>query len=148
MRTLVHHRHTVIAQSDLSVVDPDNRTHVGTLNMGANGWWAGYSLGKQWRGLYDPVTGAWISRRNGGRNRSKAECPPGWVIEQAPPLTNFLWFIGRGDIEARQSLVPSIQVLIRQSAYPVWRRPEDVSRGTPRAYSFKDKVPRAAEIAW
>jgi len=139
---LDHRFHTVIAQSDLSVMDPQARSHVGTIYMGANGWWAGYSTSKQWRGFIDPETGATESRWCGGRERKKSECPKGWQLNPGTQLTNFLWFVSRREAEARQSLLPSVKVMIRQGTYPLWRRPAEIGRGTPRAYSERDKALR------
>lgn len=63
---------TVVAHSDLGILDPEGKTHIGQIYMASNAWWAGHS-------------------RSG------------------------------------------------------WRRPRDVRRGAPRAYSLADKLLRLAK---
>lgn len=136
----VDHRFAIaVAHSDLGVFDPDGKAHVGQIYMASNAWWAGHSATGQWRGFYNPETGARLSRKNGARNRSRSECPPGWLIEDGAALTRFLWFVGPLEEVARTDLVPSVQVSIREGAIPVWRRPAFVKRSTTRAYSAEDK---------
>lgn len=139
---LDHRFHTVIAQSDLSVVDPYGRTHIGVIYQGSNAWWAGHSRTKQFRGFRDPVSGARLSRKTWNRSRSREECPPGWMIEEAPVLSNYLWFVGRQAPAARAELTPTVQVLLREGEFPVWRRPVEIRRGAKRAFSAEDRLER------
>lgn len=132
---------TVVAHSDLGILDPEGKAHIGQIYMASNAWWAGHSR-SGWRGFVNPATGARISRKCGGRNRSRAECPPGWEVEEGTVLSRFLWFIGPRETEAREHLLPNVRVSIREGGIPIWRRPRDVRRGAPRAYSLADKLLR------
>ncbi len=123
-----------IAMSDLAVVDPLGRRHTGGIYAASNALWAGVSEGSGWRGFLNPATGARISRKNGGRNRNRAECPSGWIVEPAARLNRFLWFVGRGPEQAMEALDPRVRVAVRSGPFPVWRRPSQVSRRARRAY--------------
>lgn len=139
--------HTVIAQSDLGVTDPQGKVHIGGIYMAANGFWAGHSESSQWRGFLNPETGARVSRKNGGVNRRKEDCPRGWIVEPAAKLTNFLWFCGPAERMARENLLPEVKVSIREGIFPVWRHPSHVSKSAIRAYSEADKALRAGGVA-
>lgn len=142
------HRFSVgVAMSDLAVVDPEGKVHSGAVYRGAGAWWAGRSEPGTWRGFINPVTGARISRKCGGRTRTRDECPPGWLVEPGAVLNRFLWFVGPLEAEARAALEPRVQVLARPGAAPVWLRPRDVRRGTPRAYPAVDRVLRQRSSA-
>lgn len=84
--------HVAVAMSALAVIDPYGRRHTGNIYAVSNGWWAGVSEGRTWRGFIDPATGARLSRWCGGRNRTPEECPPGWRVEPGARLNRFLWF--------------------------------------------------------
>lgn len=136
-----------VAYSDLGIVDPHGKHHIGQIYMASNAWWAGHTVSTRWRGLYNPATGARISRKNGGRNRSRAECPPGWIVEESAQLSRFLWFFGRQERAAREQLLPGVRVSIREGGIPLWRRPAQVHKGAHRAYSSADKLLRAGQIS-
>ncbi len=123
-----------VALSDMGVVDPFGHRHIGGIYQASNAWWAGMSVSSNWRGFLNPATGARISRKCGGRNRSKAELPPGWVIERGTQLNRYLWFVGPRERGARAALNERVRVAVRPGWLPVWQRPLHVHRGDRRAY--------------
>jgi len=126
-----------VAMSDLAVVDPFGRHHTGQIYAASNAWWAGRSRSGSWRGFLNPESGARISRKCGPRNRERAECPPGWVVEDAAVLNRFLWFVGRNGDAARAALHERVQVAVRTGRYPVWRRPGHLHRSARKAYRME-----------
>lgn len=88
---------------------------------------------KSWRGFRDPETGARLSRKCGGRTRSRNECPPGWILDPAQPLNRFLWFLDR-EGEARDALQPHVQVLARPDRQPLWIQTRLLTPRKGRAY--------------
>ncbi len=123
-----------VAMSDLAVCDALGHHHTGGIYAASNALWAGVSQSGSWRGFLDPATGARISRKCGPRNRSREECPAGWVIEPAARLNRFLWFVGRGRDGAMEALDPRVRVAVRSGPFPVWRRPSQVTRRMRKAY--------------
>ena len=125
---------TAVSFADRSVIDPFGRAHTGGIYAAANAWWAGISTPKSWRGFRDPETGARLSRKCGGRTRSRAECPPGWVLDPAQPLNRFLWFCGPSEAAARDALQPHVKVVARPDRQPLWIRPRLLTPRMARAY--------------
>ena len=123
-----------VAMSDLAIVDPVGQQHNGGIYAASNAWWAGTSETGTWRGFVNPITGARISRKCGGRNRTRDELPEGWEIDGGTRLNRFLWFVGREEAAARAALRPTVEVAIKPGQTPVWRRPLYVRRNTRRAY--------------
>lgn len=126
---------TCVAMSDLSVRDPHGRYHNGGIYAASNAWWAGTSTSGTWRGFIRPETGARLSRKCGGRNRTRDERPEGWEIEPPATLTRFLLFVGGDESETRVALETRVQVAVRQGHFPVWLRPAHVRKGDRRLYA-------------
>lgn len=131
---------TAVAMSDLAVQDQTGRFHSGRIYAASNAWWAGRSASPTWRGFIDPATGARMSRKCGGRNRTAEERPAGWEIERGGVLNRFLWFLGPQEADARAALRGQVQVGVRRGLFPVWVRPTDADKRDRRFYGTADDL--------